>query len=63
MTPTMLCLTTASGAGECEGMAQDLEDARKEGAEAAAERDTLSDQLADARAELQELTAAHTALT
>ena len=59
----MECQTTAHCAGECEGMAQDLEDARKEGAEAAAERDTLSDQLADARAELEELTAAHAALT
>jgi hypothetical protein len=61
-TPTMLCLTPASGAGECEGMAQDLEDARKEGAETAAERDTLSDQLADARAVLEELAAARAAL-
>lgn len=43
-------------------MAQDLDDARKEGAEAAAERDTLSDQLADLRVELEELTAARTAL-
>jgi hypothetical protein len=49
-------------AGECESMAQDLEDARKDGAEAADERDMLSGQLADLRAEHEELVAAHAAL-
>jgi hypothetical protein len=43
-------------------MAQDLEDARKNGTEAADERDALSGQLADLRGEQEELAAAHAAL-
>jgi hypothetical protein len=43
-------------------MAQDLEEAKKDGVEAAAERDTLSGQLADLQAEQEELAAAHAAL-
>lgn len=43
-------------------MAQDLEESRKDGAEAAAERDALLGQLEDLTAEQEELAAAHAAL-